>query len=108
MFHQHSYHFNSSRKREVEIAESCSGTVCPTLLETKECNISNVVNCQMSEWEEWTACSNNCGTGSAYRSRKLLTPAYCGGQQCANMTLQDVKSCESYEANVDCVVGIPL
>ncbi|XP_062574138.1 protocadherin Fat 4-like [Saccostrea cucullata] len=96
-----------TREREVVVPSSCNGTECPPkteLFESEECEISNTIDCQLSDWTQWSACSENCGSGMAIRSRRLLTPAYCGGSLCHNETLMESIECESYTASTDCVM----
>lgn len=83
---------------------SCNGTSCPILMERKNCTNEELVNCDMSPWSLWSDCSTDCGQGIAYRSRSLLTMAYCGGQKCHNMTLDETKVCNSDAAKQDCQV----
>lgn len=92
---------------EILVPASCNGTECPSvsvLFESQTCEVSEMIDCQLSEWTTWSACSENCGQGNTERSRRLLTPAYCGGAHCVNKTLEESTTCESFSASRDCIV----
>lgn len=98
-----------TREKEVLVPSSCNGTECPSkseLFESLKCEVSQVIDCRLSEWKEWSPCSENCGLGTSVRLRRLLTPAYCGGSRCRNETLVDSRDCESYSASRDCSVRL--
>lgn len=56
----------------------CAGTPAP-------------VDCVVSGWSDWSACSRLCGAGTQTRTRTIVTPASCGGIACP--TLTDSQSC---------------
>lgn len=96
-----------TREMEILVPASCNGTECPSvsvLFESQTCEVSEMIDCQLSEWTTWSACSENCGQGTTERSRRLLTPAYCGGAHCVNKTLEESTTCESFSASRDCIV----
>ncbi|XP_067682653.1 protocadherin Fat 4-like [Haliotis asinina] len=95
---------NHQRSRNKTTEQACNGSPCPTLLETKECEQTTVVNCVFGDWTEWSTCSTDCGEGLKLRSRTMLTPAYCGGQ-CLNKTTEDTAPCRSHAARRDCQVS---
>lgn len=93
---------------EVMVPGSCNGTQCPSpsaLFESQACEVSEKLDCQLSQWTVWSACSENCGLGVARRSRQLLMPAYCGGSHCQNEILVESTQCESFTASRDCIVS---
>jgi len=40
------------------------------------------IDCKWSDWNEWSACSKTCGTGTTFRLRKIEIPAGSGGAEC--------------------------
>lgn len=44
------------------------------------------INCEVSEWGEWSTCDKKCGGGKQTRSRSLLTAAKNGGASCGVLT----------------------
>ena len=99
------YFVYSQRMRDITTSPSCGGTACPGLLEERNCSVNQTINCELSPWGAWSNCSTDCGTGVQFRDRSLLTPAYCGGNQCANMDLEEQRECESFAAKQDCKVN---
>lgn len=75
-------------------SSSYSSDVCEEpSLDTRVCEKDPVTcNCIVSEWEEWTPCSKECGSGISKRSRKIVSP-----NKSCNVTLTESKLC-----NTDC------
>ncbi|GFR75935.1 thrombospondin type-1 domain-containing protein 7B [Elysia marginata] len=48
----------------------------------ENCSIPCPVDCQMSDWTDWSPCSVQCGSGISYRSRKVVTQQANGGRLC--------------------------
>jgi hypothetical protein len=57
-----------------------------------------VIDCEVSEWSEWTKCSVNCGIGSSERRREILKPESNGGNECP--ILEEKRSCQTAKCNV--------
>ncbi|MGE0453213.1 MAG: thrombospondin type-1 domain-containing protein [Vicinamibacteria bacterium] len=72
-----------SRSRSVLVPASGGGAACPSLIETAACsNGPCPVDCQLSEWSAWSACSASCGGGVQSRTRPILVPPSNGGLAC--------------------------
>ena len=40
------------------------------------------VDCELSEWSDWSECSVTCGSGMQVRVRSILTEPADGGRKC--------------------------
>uniref|UniRef100_T1JAR7 Spondin-like TSP1 domain-containing protein n=1 Tax=Strigamia maritima TaxID=126957 RepID=T1JAR7_STRMM len=69
----------------------------PTGYEEDVCMIPCPVDCVMSAWSDWSACSAFCGSGIKDRSRTAIREAYDQGRPCPKLdtgkTEKEVKSC---------------
>ena len=87
------------RQRVVQEMNNECGTPCiGALHETKSCPspCHPPVDCELSEWNEWTACSNASDGfvgGQRYRERKVKTPPKDGGLACYGDMAQ-TKACK--------------
>lgn len=79
------------RSRNVQIPALCGGTACPPLQEAAACQGTSPVDCQLSSWSTWSACSVACG-GSQTSTRRIVTNEQCGGKPC-NSTLSKRRPC---------------
>ena len=61
------------------------------------------VNCQVSDWNPWGACSKTCGGGTMKRTRTVTTPSSGNGTACP--VLEETSSCNNQECPVDCEVS---
>ena len=83
---------SQSRSRTIETSPSCGGTQCPDLNETRTCYGTTLVNCQLSSWSEWSACTSSCGiSGSQRSSRHRITTEQCGGT--CTSTFRKTRAC---------------
>lgn len=74
---------------------------CPPLSETLECTDCAPLDCLVSEWGPWSACSAiGCTDGTMTRSRTVTRQNYNGGASCPPLTEQ--KTCTG---PCDCVVS---
>ena len=71
---------SQSRSRQKESSASCGGAQCPDLHETRPCYGSKRVDCQLSSWSEWSACTVPCGvSGTQHSARHRMVIEQCGG-----------------------------
>jgi len=79
------------------------GDACPPLERTVSCNADACpVNCAVSDFGPWSACSKTCGGGEQTRTKTVLTPPQGTGQACPNLT--DTRPCNTQPCPVDCAV----
>lgn len=72
-------------------ADQCRQAACQP---SGYCTSVNVpIDCVVSDWSDWSACSVACGGGTQTRTRSVVTPASCGGLACPNLV--DTQPCNS-------------
>ena len=70
-----------------------------------------VIDCQVSEWSNWSKCDVVCGIGTSTRTREILRPESNGGRQCP--PLEESRSCRAtkcstrYLDKTSALKGIP-
>ncbi|CAL8267595.1 unnamed protein product [Lota lota] len=62
--------------------------------ETEVCHIPCPLDCKLSAWTAWTACSAPCGGGLKIRSKWLREKAFNGGRPCPKLDMKN----QVYEA----------
>jgi len=86
------------RRRSVEVAPSNGGRACDSyLIETVACYApaSEMEDCEIGMWTQWSDCTKSCDGGEMHRQRKLLKPNTEGGF-CHDAVLSEVRSCGLY------------
>ena len=77
-----------ARTRSVRTQNSCGGTSCPSLRETKACRGGCCKrDCIVSNWGSWGKCNApagkcNANSGTRSRSRMITRQPTCGGNAC--------------------------
>ena len=74
-----------SRSRTKQISAANGGSQClGSSTETQICNLGNCpINCEWSDFGDWSDCSKSCGGGEKSRTRFELKQAEHGGAACA-------------------------
>jgi hypothetical protein len=88
-------------KREVVMQSDQCGISCPTLSKYMRCGqYPCPVDCDMSEWSGWSACSADCEGGVQGRTRSVLVKPKNGGEQCN--TPEESRACNTGSCDRDC------
>lgn len=86
-----------TRKREVVTEPKNGGVPCKASLhEVEKCNEQSClhpVDCAWGKWQDWGACSKDCGTGEQTRFRHIETVAKEGGAACDAHSGSEVRTC---------------
>eukprot|EP00397_Hematodinium_sp_SG-2012_P007230 GEMP01007272.1.p1 GENE.GEMP01007272.1~~GEMP01007272.1.p1 ORF type:complete len:1040 (+),score=226.82 GEMP01007272.1:331-3450(+) len=94
-----------ARGRHIQRFSEQGGLACSgALKELQPCNTdtceegvhalppADLVDCKLSDWENWTSCTKTCGGGLQTRSRTVAVPPAHGGVLC-HYSLQEVREC---------------
>jgi len=93
-----------TRSRSVLVASLNGGASCPPLSDSQACNAQPCpVDCQVSGWGGWGACSVACGGGTQVSIRTVLVAPANGGLSCP--TLSQSQTCNNFGCPVDCQVS---
>eukprot|EP01012_Entosiphon_sulcatum_P049575 TRINITY_DN6820_c0_g1_i6.p1 TRINITY_DN6820_c0_g1~~TRINITY_DN6820_c0_g1_i6.p1 ORF type:complete len:7637 (+),score=112.47 TRINITY_DN6820_c0_g1_i6:5459-28369(+) len=93
------------RTRQILVRASSGGVACPnSLVETQGCNMDPcAVDCEVTLWSDWSACTASCGSGTQTRTRSVVTQPSKGGKLCPDIT--ETQACNTQACPVDCVVS---
>ena len=96
------------RNRKITVEARGHGTPCmPSILrETKVCQNDPCVtptDCVWSSWNEWDACTKDCGGGQKKRFRDIVREPRNGGKVCAAHEATEIHPCNTQ----DCPVILP-
>lgn len=92
------------RTRSV-IVDAVGGGFCDNLEEVRAClnQPECPVDCQLSEWTDWTDCIPDCGDGKQQRTRSIVRESAHGGKTCQQVgPLVEERACKNRECPVDC------
>ncbi len=83
---------SQTRTRSIYSYPACGGA-CPSLMvETRQCHGKTLVNCTLTAWSQWSACTTPCGlSGTQTSSRHRIITEQCGGK-CAS-TFRKTRPC---------------
>jgi hypothetical protein len=95
----------ATRTRSIFSLPAHQGEPCPSTVETKKCNEQGcVVECVMSNYGDWGACSGTCGAASSQtRVREVVVAAANGGAGCPT-DLMEHRGCNNATCPKDCVL----
>jgi hypothetical protein len=96
--------------RQVIVSPNSFGMACPPLFFERQnatagmkCNQFHCpVNCQVSEWSDFSSCSKECGGGTQGKTRSILTKPKNGGTEC-DATLEE-RPCNTGSCDRDCTL----
>ena len=94
----------STRSRSVVTSQKHGGRACGPLSESKKCHRGACpINCDVSEWGTWSACTLTCGVGLRSRERMVVTPTLAAGAVCPS--LREERHCHDQPCPADCVLS---
>jgi len=79
------------------------GAGCPKLQLQKKCNqIKCPIDCKMSDWEDYSKCTKECGGGLKTRTRTIEVLPKNGGASCD--ATQQSEPCATFSCDRDCTL----
>lgn len=90
-------------ERQVETPMDGGAKCLPLTLKRTCNNIPCPVDCEVGEWESWSECTAECGSGIQERIRGIERPAEAGGHQCG--VLSETRACNLQACDRDCELG---
>ncbi|XP_076810330.1 spondin-1-like, partial [Clavelina lepadiformis] len=93
------------RQREIIQPAEFGGNRCQEkFVETKDCHKTSCpIDCKVSDWSDWSQCSQSCGLGVQKRERFIIEQARNGGKSCSlDGRLKQTKNCQLTGCPVDC------
>jgi len=96
----------TERNRTVSVQPSSGGKQCQgSPKESVSCGVQGCpVNCEWTEWGNWSDCSRTCGGGKIVRTRQKALEAANGGSECSGGS-NETKECNLDGCPVDCEWG---
>lgn len=96
-----------SRNRTIVVYPQDGGAECNGATnETLPCGRTPAVDCEMSDWGQWTECSVTCGGGFRSQMRRVHIRARLGGRPCEGATRRTSPcSAQSCGEEKPCVLG---
>jgi len=89
--------------RQIIVKNTEYGAGCPELSMVKVCNVIKCpVDCKMTDWEDFSKCTKECGGGVKTRTRVVDVLPKNGGASCA--ATQDTQPCMTFSCDRDCTL----
>jgi hypothetical protein len=90
-----------TRTRAVLVEPANGGAPCGATSEDRLCALDPCDgDCEVSEWTDWSACSEECGVGTQTRTREVVVEPIGAGAACPALT--DSRECTDGPCPVDC------
>ena len=99
----HDCKFQKFRFRTILRRPTAANANCPVTEDSRRCNTEScdqaalnrpeVVDCEVTSWAPWSACSKTCGSGIMHRFRVIVRKPRNGGRSCGN--LEENKPCDA-------------
>merc|ERR1719502_1671699 len=90
-----------TRPRYVLQQPDSDGRKCPMMSEVQNCNShACAVDCQMSQWSSWGACSKSCGKSYKFQQRSIRRVSENGGLKCGPVLKS--AQCQVQPCPLDC------
>jgi hypothetical protein len=99
-----------TRWRSITTHSANNGAACPALSESQSCNTHGCpVNCQVSDWGAWSACSQPCDGGEQTRHKSIVRPDANGGIPCPSTSdLVQKQYCNTHGCGSSCFIADSL
>ena len=95
-----------SSTRKIITAAAYGGVPCPSLTQQQACNVQLCpIDCKISKWSEWSACSTSCGEGTQTQTRYVDVKAANGGLPCLKI-LTNTQTCNLGLCPTDATVPV--
>jgi hypothetical protein len=92
------------KTRTINVTNMYGGKECPSLTETQTCNTQNCpIDCQVSDWSEWSMCNASCGNGTQIKTRTINVTNMYGGKACPSLV--ETQMCKIKDCPIDCQVS---
>jgi len=92
------------KKPNASALEGRLSAACPATKQIALCNnLPCPIDCNISEWSGWAACSSLCGGGEQYRTRSVSVVGLHGGMACGATT--ETRACNVHACGKDCTLG---
>jgi hypothetical protein len=90
------------RRRHIVDPPSYGGLKCKATVQQRDCNTYHCpIDCIVTGWSRWAACSRSCGSGTTRKSRTVTISPKFGGAKCPSV-IKLSKPCNRNPCPADC------